>query len=35
MSFSYSIVSYLYVSCRGSITLVGEERATFSDIVYL
>ena len=23
----YSIVSYLYVSCRGSITSVGEERA--------
>ena len=27
---SYSIVSYLYVSCSGSITSVGEERANFS-----
>ena len=30
----YSIVSYLYVSCRGSITSVGEERANLSAIVY-
>ena len=27
---SYSIISYLYVSCRGSITSVGEERAFYS-----
>ena len=26
----YSIVIYLYVSCSGSITSVGEERATFT-----
>ena len=26
---SYSILSYLYGSCSGSITLVGEERAVF------
>ena len=31
----YSIVSYLYVSCSGSITSVGEERANLSAIVYL
>ena len=31
----YSIVSYLYVSCSGSITSVGEERANVSAIVYL
>ena len=30
-----SIVSYLYVSCSGSITSVGEERANLSVIVYL
>ena len=30
----YSIVSYLYVSCSGSITSVGEERANLSAIVY-
>ena len=29
------IVSYLYVSCSGSITSVGEERAYLSAIVYL
>ena len=29
----YSIVSYFYVSCSGSITSVGEERANFSAIV--
>ena len=28
-----SIVSYLYVSCSGSITSVGEERANLSAIV--
>ena len=33
--FSYSIVSYLYVSCSGLINSVGEERAYFSAIVYL
>ena len=27
--YSYSIVSYLYVSCSGTITSVGEERANF------
>ena len=34
---SYSIVSYLYVSCSGSITSVAEERerANLSAIVYL
>ena len=31
----YSIVSYLYVSCSGSITSVGEERANLSAIGYL
>ena len=31
----YSIDSYLYVSCSGSITSVGEERAKLSAIVYL
>ena len=31
----YSIVSYLYVSCSGSATSVGEERADLSAIVYL
>ena len=30
-----SIVSYLYVSCSGSITSVGEEGANMSAIVYL
>ena len=34
MSYSFSIVSYLYVSCNGSITSVGEERAHLSAIVY-
>ena len=31
----YSIDSYLYVSFSGSITSVGEERASLSAIVYL
>ena len=31
----YSIVSYLYVSCSGSITTVGEEGANLSAIIYL
>ena len=31
----YSSVSYLYVSCSGSVTSVEEERANLSDIVYL
>ena len=35
MSFLYFIVSYLYVSCRGSMTSVGKERANLSTIVYL
>ena len=30
-----SFVSYLYVSCSGSITSVGEENANLSTIVYL
>ena len=30
-----SVVSYLYVSCSGSITSVGEERANLSASVYL
>ena len=29
----YSIVSYLYESCSGSITSVGEERANSSAII--
>ena len=28
-------VSYLYVSCSGSVTSVGEERANVSVIVYM
>ena len=31
----YSIVSYLYVSCSGPFTSVGEGRANVSVIVYL
>ena len=31
----YSIVSYLYVSCSGSITSVGEERGDLAAIVNL
>ena len=31
----YCSVGYLYVSGSGSITLVGEERANLSAIVYL
>ena len=31
----YSIVSYLYISCSGSITSFGEKRANLSAIVYL
>ena len=31
----YSVAGYLYVSGRGSITSVGEERANLSPIVYL
>ena len=31
----YSIESYLYVNCSGSITSVWEERAYLSAIVYL
>ena len=30
----YSFVSYLYVSCSGPITAVGEEKANLSAIVY-
>ena len=30
----YSFVSYLYVSCSGSITSVGEDRANLSAVVY-
>ena len=29
------VISYLYVSCSGSVTLVGEERAYLSAIVCL
>ena len=32
---SYSIDSYSYESCSGSINSVGEGRANFSAIVYL
>ena len=35
MRILYSFVVYLFVSCSGSITLVGEERANLSAIVYL
>ena len=31
--FLYSIFSYLYVSCNGSTTSVGEERANLSAVV--
>ena len=31
----YSIASYLYVSCSGSITLVGEKSTSLSTIVCL
>ena len=31
----YSFVVYLYVNCSGSITSVGEERASLSAVVYL
>ena len=31
----YPFVIYLYVSCCGSITSVGEERANLSTVVYL
>ena len=30
----YAIVSHLYVSCSGSITSVGEEKANLSAIVF-
>ena len=33
--FVFSIVSYLYVSCSGSITSVGDEKCNLSAIVYL
>ena len=35
MSFLYSFVGYLHLSCSGLITSVGEERANLSAIVYL
>ena len=35
MSYFYSIVSYVFVSWSGSITLVGQERTNSSAIVYL
>ena len=35
MPYLYSVVSYLYVGCSGSIISVGEERANLSIIVYL
>ena len=35
MSCFVFFVGYLYVSCSGSITSVGEERAYLSAIVYL
>ena len=34
MSYLYSIDSYLYVSCSGPITSVGEERANMSAIFF-
>ena len=33
--YELELYSYLYVSCSGSITSVGEERASLSAIVYL
>ena len=33
--FCILLLVYLYVSCSGSITSVGEERANLSAIVYL
>ena len=35
MSNVYSSVTYLYVSCSGTITSIGEERANLSVIVYM
>ena len=35
MSYFVFFCCYLYVSCSGSITSVGEERANLSAIVYL
>ena len=35
MSYLYSFGVYLYVNGSGSITLVGEERANLSAVVYL
>ena len=35
MSNVYSSVTYLYVSCIGTITLFREERANLSVIVYM
>ena len=35
MSYFVFFIGYLYVSCSGSITSVGEERANLSTIVYL
>ena len=35
MRILYSFVFYLFVSRSGSITLVGEERAYLSAVVYL
>ena len=31
----HSIISYLYLSCSGSLSSVGEGRANLSAIVYL
>ena len=35
MSYFVLFVCYLYISCSGSISSVGEERANLSAIVYL
>ena len=35
MSYFLFYFSYLYVRCSGSITLVGEKRASLSSIAYL
>ena len=35
MSYFAFVVNYSYVSIRGFITLVGEERSYFAAIVYL
>ena len=33
--FVFYLLVFIYVSCSGSVTSVGEERANFSAMVYL